>query len=127
KGRVYYRCQVPSCPTTTVREDSAENHLLSLLKPLQFSAEHQEEFRAAVAEFRQSDHAEQQQRNQARRLRLANVGERLNRLTDAYLEGAIDKVDFGQRKAALLVERRSCEDQVSKGDEGPDAADTLTE
>jgi hypothetical protein len=45
-------------------------------------------------------------------LQLSKVKERLNRLTDAYLEGALDKQTFEERKTALIIERRDLEDKL---------------
>jgi hypothetical protein len=39
------------------------------------------------------------------------VTERLNRLTDAYLDQALDKEMFESRKAALLAEKRALDDK----------------
>ena len=41
------------------------------------------------------------------------VSERLNRLTDAYLDGTVDKELYEDRKAALLFEKRAIEDRLS--------------
>lgn len=127
KGRVYYRCQVVDCPTTTVREDTAEGHLRSLLKLLRFTDEHREQFRVAVMEFERNHHTEQQDRRQALRLQLANVNDRLNRLTDAYLDGVLEKAGLEERNQALLMERRRIDEQLAQGDDSAATAETLAE
>jgi hypothetical protein len=45
-------------------------------------------------------------------LQKSKARERLNRLTDAYLEGALDKETFEERKATLVIERRDLEDKL---------------
>jgi site-specific DNA recombinase len=124
KGRVYYRCQVPNCPTTTVREDVAEDHLRSLLHSLRFTDEYTSQFRAEVVAWQQDEQARAQEREQAHRLRLANIMAREQRLTDAFIDGSIEKTDFEQRKTALLMERRELDDVVTS-DMGPDGGDDL--
>lgn len=115
KGRVYYRCQVRSCPTTTVREDVTEEHLRQLLEPLQFLPSHREELVATAESQHHDEVAVQRRSEESLRLRLANVTARLDRLTDAYLESSLEKVEFEQRKATLLMERRETEQMMNKG------------
>ncbi|HEV2991156.1 MAG TPA: hypothetical protein VG759_22145, partial [Candidatus Angelobacter sp.] len=45
-------------------------------------------------------------------MELSGVKDRLNRLTDAYLDNAIDRETFEQRKTALLMERRGIENRI---------------
>jgi hypothetical protein len=49
---------------------------------------------------------------EAEEIQLSQVKDRLNRLTDAYLDNAIDHETFEQRKTALLMERRGIEDRI---------------
>jgi DNA invertase Pin-like site-specific DNA recombinase len=124
KGRVYYRCQVPNCPTTTVREDAAEQHLRSLLQSLQFTDDYIAEFKAELVAQQRDTKSRALERAQARRLRLENVAARQTRLTDAWIDSAIDKADFEQRKTALLMERRELE-SVANVDVEPEGAEDL--
>jgi hypothetical protein len=49
---------------------------------------------------------------QALTLKIRQVTDRLNRLTDAYLDQTIEKDMFEERRAALIAERRAMEDQL---------------
>ena len=51
--------------------------------------------------------------NTALNLRLSQLTARLNRLTDAFLDAAIDKAMFEERKAALLAERKGLEETTA--------------
>jgi len=45
---------------------------------------------------------------------LQQITERLNRLTDAFLDGTVEKNIYEERKTALLREKRSTEDQLNR-------------
>jgi site-specific DNA recombinase len=47
-------------------------------------------------------------------LQLQQTSDRLNRLTDAFLDGTIDKEPYEERKTALLFEKRGVEDQLNR-------------
>src|SRR5947209_9618245 len=49
---------------------------------------------------------------EAAEIQLSQVKDRLNRLTDAYLDNAVDNEIFEERKTALLMERRGIEDRI---------------
>ncbi len=115
KGRVYYRCHVPKCPTTTVREDVAEEHLRALLQSLCFSGAGLAELKREIVAQQQAVALRAREWEQARQLRLANITAREKRLTDAYIDGTVDKGDFDQRKTALLIERRDWEHTPTEG------------
>ncbi len=113
KGRVYYRCQVKSCPTTCLREDALEaavhRALADFTLPPEVIAQCEAEVRATFAN--------QEELAKAERLRLTGalgaVTERLARLTDAYIDGRIDTALHNDRRAALLVERTTLEERLS--------------
>lgn len=47
-------------------------------------------------------------------LRLEKIRERLGRLTDALIDGQLDKSAFEERKASLLLERKNIEETLSQ-------------
>jgi len=54
----------------------------------------------------------------ALKLQLNQVTDRLNRLTDAFIDGALDKDGFEQRKAALIGERRQMDESLTQWQSG---------
>ncbi len=114
KERVYYRCHVATCPGASIREDTAEASLLAEIKKLVFTKEEEDYLREAVEDLKHN--WEQQDHNQLISLQQKEsvLSDRLNRLTDAYLDGLIDRELFEQRKKALLMERRAVQDQISQ-------------
>jgi site-specific DNA recombinase len=113
KGRVYYRCHTRNCHTKGVREDTAERVVEQSLRALQFTDGERDYIgtRIQLLKAHWFEEKERQVGNLA--LKLQQVSERLSRLTDAFLDGSVDKELYEQRKTPLLFEKRSIEDQLN--------------
>lgn len=114
KGYTYYRCHTRGCPPTCVREEAVEHEFVRLFAPLEFSAEEKEYVSRKVEALREEWVNEYQSATSAMGLRLDNLQNRLGRLTDAYLDGVIDKEIFEERKSVLLMERREIEEHLDR-------------
>lgn len=103
KGRVYYRCQQPHCPTKTLREDVIEEHFFGALSDLQIDRTEAQR----LEELWLSDAEQNTHRDHLRslELRLAETEARLDRLTDLFIDGSIEKETFNDRKKSLALER----------------------
>lgn len=112
KGRVYYRCQTRSCPTTSVREDRLEAMVLQTLARCDFSPEEWAHVRAEAARLTGTWDDEEAAQKNALRLALSRIDGRLDRLTDAYLEGVLDRTALERKKSALLMERAQVEERL---------------
>jgi DNA invertase Pin-like site-specific DNA recombinase len=110
KGRAYYRCHTKGCLTTTVRGDVVDEHMVELLSRVTFSEDDRRLFEEELTALMQDRVGSEQNRAQSRALRLIQLNTRLTRLTDAYLENALDTVEFQRRKAALDLERRQLDE-----------------
>lgn len=123
KGHTYYRCHTKTCRGTTLRESDIDQAVRDCLARFAFS---EEEFRD-VRDLAREIQAEDGQREEARISTLhrdfAKCEDRLTRLTDAFLDGLIDKETFEGRKGLLLAERRSLRDAL----ETPDQAEPFGE
>ena len=71
------------------------------------------------------------ERMRAVTLELGNLRERLNRLTDAYLDKMVDKQAFEERRTSLLFEEKALEDRMREIRDGkhslPDRFDKFLE
>ena len=112
KSFVYYRCQVRACPTTAIREEAAENAILSRLIRLRLHPEEQRYCLQELAKLRADASKRQEEIVSGLQLQLGQIEDRLTRLTDAYIDRLIDKDTFEQRKTTLLMERRQLEDSL---------------
>ncbi len=112
KGRVYYRCQTRTCPTTSVREDVLEATILQTLTRCDFSAEEWAHVRAEADRLTGTWSHEEAAQKTALGLALSRIDARLDRLTDAYLEGALDRTALEHRRSTLLMERVQTEERL---------------
>jgi len=112
KGQVYYRCHSKQCQRTSIREDAAETKTSEYFERLQFSEEEKAYFRPKVLEMRETWTTRHDEEIQSQNLKLAHVKDRLNRLTDAYLDQALDKTMFEERKKGLLLDQKAVEENL---------------
>jgi site-specific DNA recombinase len=113
KGYIYYRCQIHDCPTTSVREEIVDSAVRQRFSFLRFSPDECRYLRQQMLVMRSEQGHQQEQAVQALQLRLSGIDDRVGRLTDAYIDRLIDKELFEERKAALLLERRDVDDQLT--------------
>jgi hypothetical protein len=97
-----------------VREDIIEKELLRRFSLISIDESERAYATQRIATFRENWGREQEMLNQSLRLRLDHVNERLNRLTDAYLDRVIEKDSFEERKASLLMERKDIEGKLGQ-------------
>lgn len=113
KGHAYYRCHTASCPTTCVREEAVETAVVERLQPLQFDQREKRYLRAKTIQLKAGWEEQQTAHVDALELRFNQFQNRLGRLTDAYLDGAVERTLFEERKAVLLLERRDVEEKLA--------------
>jgi DNA invertase Pin-like site-specific DNA recombinase len=106
KGHVYYRCHTKGCPTTGLREEVVETAFTNRLSEIQLSNNETAELEALVAYLRDNWANEHKRQTDALALQLAQMQRRLDRLTDAFVDGLIDRETFIERKAGLIRERQ---------------------
>ena len=124
KGYVYYRCHSKQCRSACIREEAVEAEVSRVLQSLRFSDQEKEYFKSRIGTLRVEWTSRQEDEMRGVKLRLDQVKDRLNRLTDAYLDQALDKTMFESRKNALLLEQKAVEENLTNlqrnGDPGLD-------
>jgi hypothetical protein len=113
KGHVYYRCHTPDCPLKSIREEAIANVVEEKLDRLEFSAGEKAYLAIAIQKLKANWLQEREKLLAGSTVKLEQVSQRLTRLTDAFLDGTIEKDFFEERKTALLFEKRSIEDQLN--------------
>lgn len=128
KGFVYYRCHTKACPTRGVREESLDNAILEVLDPLTLSKDEQTVIKGEIESMRENWINDMESQIGALKLRQSKLRDRLDRLTDAYLDQCIDRDLFEQRKAGLLTEQLHVVEQIaSLGKAGGQIVDRVQE
>jgi site-specific DNA recombinase len=114
KGHVYYRCHSQECSGTSLREDVVEAAFGELLCRIEFTEIEKAFFRLWIGKERKSWTVRRDTEISSLSMRLGQLKERLNRLTDAFLDGALDKAMFEERKEALFLERKTMEENLTR-------------
>ncbi|MBI1974318.1 MAG: recombinase family protein [Candidatus Zambryskibacteria bacterium] len=111
KGHTYYRCYVSTCPGKCVREEKVVEAIDRSFTPLTLDDAEKTYWRQRLQAMRldATKHVVDQQ--QSVKLSLAAISDRLNRLTDAYLDSGIDRSTFESRKGILLLEKKQLEER----------------
>jgi DNA invertase Pin-like site-specific DNA recombinase len=120
KGHIYYRCQRRSCPTTTVREETIETAIDPWIANLVLDPGEVEYARQWAEDTRAKEHTRCEQEVQNLRLRLDGIRTRLGRLTDAFIDGTIEKTLFDARKALLLDDEQRALETIHNLETGND-------
>lgn len=120
---VYYRCHTYKCPGAVVREPDLNQLFRTQLAFLACAEGEVRDIRDMIYELRQNSAEEIERELTGLRLNIEKTDELLHRLTDAFIEGTIDKELFDSRKESLLMRRRGMMDRL----EGPPAALTIAD
>lgn len=112
KGHVYYRCHTKACPTTSIREEAIDTVISENLQKLIFTDGEKEYLNDALGTLKHHWLEERERHIAQTNLRLKHVADRMNRLTDAYLDQAIERPLFEERKAALFFEQQEIQETL---------------
>jgi len=113
KGHVYYRCHTKSCPPTNIREDAIDAAVQKALAALELNGTERACFAAQIREMRRNWISKREEELRGLKVKMEQVAERLTRATDAYLDGALDRELFEDRKAGLIREKRALTDRLA--------------
>ncbi|MEL7127908.1 MAG: recombinase family protein [Pseudomonadota bacterium] len=102
KTFVYYRCQTKDCPKNIIREDRLEGAISTAYERLSLSETDAEKLRADWLKWLNTE--ERSAMVTSIDLRIAKAEERLERLTDLLLDGAIDRHAHDARKQSMKLE-----------------------
>ena len=109
KGHVYYRCHSKGCITKAMRETTITNLLSKAFNAIQLYPEECETLNDLLKGTEQTWAVKQQELLAALKLKTGQTQQRLERLTDCYVEGGLDKETYEQRKITLLHESKTTE------------------
>lgn len=105
KAHVYYRCKTVDCRTKTVREECLTAAVRDFLKCVQLTDDN---FNVAMSQIdRWAAQPEDDEIKKALALKAANLADRKNRLTDALIDGVIDREAHSQRMKAVAIEEEA--------------------
>ncbi|HEX4497273.1 MAG TPA: recombinase family protein [Thermoanaerobaculia bacterium] len=113
KGYIYYRCHTPTCPTASVREEATGVKFHPFLEALQFLPEERAYLREKIEAMRTTWKDETAIHRKAVELQLSQVAIRRGRLTDALVDGLLEREPFEERQGLLLAEKKALEEKLA--------------
>lgn len=113
KGHVYYRCHRKSCPATCVREETLQDSVLSTLRQLSLTERQKRIIDAEIRAMQDGSEAQREEQLRVLTLNLAQVKDRLKRLTTAYLDQTFDRETFQEHQPELLKEKLRIEESLA--------------
>lgn len=131
KGNVYYRCHNKLCPNNSIREDAVGMEMARFFQKFNFNEKEVEYFKAKILKLKTTWATRQEDEARNLNMKLGQIKDRLNRLTDAYLDQALDKTMFEERKKSLLIDQKAAEanlaDLIRNGNATPARLDNFLE
>jgi hypothetical protein len=106
KGRVYYRCHKTACSGTSVSESAIEREVIRTLDGCAVKPSDMPTIRKAVQNVFGNARRDVEAAATAGVLKVKHLEAREERLTDALLDGLIDRDAYNTRRRALLVDRQ---------------------
>lgn len=113
KGHIYYRCHIRSCPSTCIREKAISDAISDELNKLNLNEKEIGWIEEFAEEKRATTGSTLDAEEKHLKLQIAALDNRQNRLTDAFIDGALERTDFDKRKAALTIERCDLEQRLT--------------
>ncbi|HZV69844.1 MAG TPA: recombinase family protein [Saprospiraceae bacterium] len=103
KGHVYYRCQTKGCPTKTVREELIEKAVIKTIEEIQLHAVEEKVLNELLHDAQVKWTSNHDEVEESLKMQQSKISQKLERLTDAFIDNVIDKNQFENKKEKLLV------------------------
>lgn len=113
KGHIYYRCHSPDCKGVCMREELATAVLRREFEKATLADDELDEVRELVASYFVDDDRRQAEAQANLALLLKSTEGRLDALTTAFLDGALDRDEYDQRKRRLLDEKLRVSEELA--------------
>lgn len=114
----YYRCHTKECPIKCIREDMIEVHIKNVLRHVQFSDDTTERLTALIGDAKKKWEQDRTAIVKQLTMNLQKVYDKLDRLTDAYVENLLEKDLFERRKKSLILEQKEIEEKIAEIESG---------
>jgi site-specific DNA recombinase len=111
KGHTYYRChnrpfKKPAvCPPTSVREERLDGTIIAALEEVELTDKELQVARALIQQKRNNEGSERVAAEQSLQLQSQQIDNRLSKLADLLIEGAVTRSVYQIKQEALLSEQ----------------------
>lgn len=116
KGHVYYRCHTRSCEQPPIKEELIVKEFIGVLKRIEFTEAEILYFRSTIERLKVTEPERRKQQKEQIALRLGQIESRLDRLTDAYMDGLFDRETYERKRETLLEEKLELGEQSQQGE-----------
>jgi site-specific DNA recombinase len=113
KGKTYYRCHKQHTKPVGLRDDQIADQVSAFFRKLRLSREEEGLIDEITEHMRTSSAYQSRQIVETARMSLIAVEQKIDRVTDAYVDGLLSKEELELKKTALILERQNIERQVS--------------
>ncbi len=113
KGHTYYRCHTPKCNRKSYREETIDDAVANVLAPLRMDDQERRYVRQWLTKARAEKDVMRAQELEAARMMLVETRDRLARVTDAYIDGGIDKAILEERRARLHLDEAEIKRRIA--------------
>ncbi len=124
---IYYRCHNKLCPSVCVSEKEIDRVLEATFACLQFQEDERREVQDLMDVVEINKQREQKEGVSAYKFQLGQIKDRLSRLTDLLVDGAIDKTAYDERRSALIGDQKIAEQAVATIGQHPTRREELQE
>jgi site-specific DNA recombinase len=115
KGHVYYRCHDRGCRGVSHKEEVVNDFILNELSKIALSPEDLVDLRDILQELIRSELTDASAKVEHTERELALTEQRLERLTDALLDGTIDRTTYANKKSVLVERMRELRSRQVEG------------
>ena len=114
---VYYRCSRKNksikCIEPAVRSELLDQQLSDLLAGFALPSEYADTMREMVARDERAEQTQLDDKINGLRADITHLSEKLQRLLDAFLDGVLEREDYMHKKAEIMSQKKSLEEQMS--------------
>jgi len=113
KGIIYYRCRTKTCGINAIRDDLLTAYIVEELSLLNMAPDERRFMQVVLDDISAETQNQRADMIQTLNASLAQVQERLSRLTDAFLDGVLDRNILQEKQKTLLEERKGIEGRLA--------------
>jgi site-specific DNA recombinase len=117
KGHHYYRCQVVGCPQKTIREEKLEEAFVAMLQSLSLNEMENKFLRREIVTAYDNLTTLKEVQSRALTLQIEQIKTRLSNLTDAFIDGSVEKEVYLEKKNRLIFDQQAAKEQLTSLDE----------
>ncbi len=127
KGHVYYRCHTRGCNPKAFREEQLDTTVAQTISLLKLDDQEREYARNWIKKARLNQDNQRAAEMENCRQAIAQIRDRLGRLTDAYIDGVLERTMLEERRKSLLLEEADLKQKLAALEEGRTTALTALE